>query len=355
MHTFKRYLYLLIVIFLIFFIIFSAIIFTSKSFLTDHLINSGVYIKSHYSSLSDRITKFYILKKDQKSKNFILGLSASQTINPELVKKYNNKKTLNLSLGGAKIIENYKYINWILNNKKNTDTIIISISPASFNEISYSREPFEIQNKFYDKFENYYSWLNLKDAIKIFINKAKLHKNNEKVDKYFYSGLRFYQDYFDELNNDELKRKNILMRKNNIPKIPQYIIEKKSINYLIKINEECKKNNINLKIFFQPVTELYFSQNDFEYLYQELKLIKKLINKNLEIYYFNNLNELNKDLSLWIGGHNHLNYDGSNKIVEDLLFNENTLYGIKLEKNNFKNFLIKLIKKTNSNKLNAIY
>ncbi len=312
-------------------------------------------MKSHYSSLSDRITKFYILKKDQKSKNFILGLSASQTINPEFVTKYNNKKTLNLALGGARVIENYKYIKWILNNKKNTDTIIISLSPSSFNESSYSREPFEIQNKFIDKFENYYSWLNLKDAIKIFKDKTNPQRNNKKVDKYFYSGLRFYQDYFDEINNDELKKKNILTRKNNIPKIPKYHIEKKSINYLIKINEECKKNNVNLKIFFQPVTELFFSQNDFEYLYQELKLIKKLINEDLEIFYFNNLNQLNKDLSLWIGGHNHVNYDGSNMIVEDLLFNEKTLYGIKLEKNNFKDFLLQLIKATNSNKLNAIY
>ena len=84
------------------------------------------------------------------------------------MKKYNFKGAINISQAAAKIVEHYKFILWILENKRDVKEIIINLEPFSFNELQYSRLPYEIEITLKDKIANFFSYLSLKDAVKIF-------------------------------------------------------------------------------------------------------------------------------------------------------------------------------------------
>ena len=68
----------------------SFFIFFTKAYKSEVLIDSQIYQKNHHSALSDRITKFHILKKKKNLEYVIMGTSSTWVFDPKLIeKKYN--------------------------------------------------------------------------------------------------------------------------------------------------------------------------------------------------------------------------------------------------------------------------
>ena len=125
---------------------------------------------------------------------------------------------------------------------------------------------------------------------------------------------------------------------------------------LAKILKITKKKNIQVKLFFDPVTYRKLKSNNYEYLYSELKIIKKIVNDfNHDVLFFNNLNKINYSLDLFEDGHDHYNYDAGKIVLEEILKDELKI-GIKISKNNFNDVLYTLIKKIEKRtKLDALH
>jgi len=356
----KIYYFLLLV--LLFFSIFGFLIFYTKSYNSINLIDSGLYKKTHFGALSDRITRFYILNKNNSAKHYILGASSAWTIDPLKIKKKLNEDAINLSLGGAKINELEKYIYWISKNKVGTKSIMINIEPYSFNNLQYSRQPFEIQMSLGDKLSNFFNWMVLKDTIKLLLIDLNLMKTNinshdydeNKLEKYFYTGLRYYPEYFEREKNLNLKNNMIKNLSNNKINFDRIKFDIKSINSLKRIKTICEKNNIKLILYFDPVSRRLLEANDYEFLYSELKIVKKIVSEIQPIYYFNNFNIINNDLSFMEDSHHHYNYDAANLILQDLLNLENYQLMYLVDNKNFQSVVAKIIKNKNSKKLNAL-
>ena len=339
----------------------SCLIFYTKSYKVETLINL-IYKKNHYSKLSDRMTRFYILNKKQDLEYVIMGASSVWVLDPKIVEdKYKFKGAINISQGGAKLTEHYKFILWMLKNKKDLKEILINLEPSSFNNLQYSRLPYEIEISLSDKIANFFSFLSFKDSIKIFlINFNFLSKKKEIIEKgvgdfYFYSGLRFYPRYFERLNDNSLMTKMVNELKNSDVTYLRDSFDNKSFEYLSEIIKLTKGKNIKVKLFFDPVSHVLLKSNNYEYLYSELKIVKKIINElNHEVLYFNNLNEINYSLNLFEDGHHHYNYDAGNLILKEML-NDRLKIGKKISKDNFSEFLDEILKKVKSEKINALY
>jgi len=360
--NYKKIFFSFIFFFLLGLISISLFIFYTKAYKSETLINSQIYQKSHHGSLSDRITKFYILQKKENLEYVVMGTSSTWVFDPKLIeKKYNFKGALNISQAAAKIIEHYKFILWILENKKDVKEIIINLEPFSFNELQYSRLPYEIEIKIKDKIANFLSFLTFKDAIKVFLTKLNLMSKISPIEErgigdfYFNSGLRYYPDYYKRLNNNELMEKMVNeLRSSNI-KYYKESFDNQSFKYLKEILSKTKKKNIKVTLFFDPVSYIFLQSNDYEYLYAELKIIKKIVNElDQEVLYFNNLNEINYSLNLFEDGHSHYNYDAAKLVLSEILENDLRI-GTKITKENFQDILIRISEKTKSKKINALY
>ena len=131
--------------------------------------------------------------------------------------------------------------------------------------------------------------------------------------------------------------------------------ESKSFKYLKKILRLCEKNNIKVRLIFDPVSYIFLQSNDYEYLYTELKIVKKIVNElNQEVLYFNNLNNINLNLKIFEDGHSHYNYDAALEIKKEIFLDEYFI-GVKINKQNFNEVVKNLHLKTKSKKLNALY
>ena len=137
----------------------SSFIVFNKAHNTISLVNSNIHLKSHHGSLSDRITKFYILNLKKNLDHITLGTSSTWVFNPEIIEnKYSFNSSINLSQGGAKLVEHYKFISWIIKNKKNVKEILINLEPYSFNELTYNRMPIELEKNIIDKVTSFFGY-----------------------------------------------------------------------------------------------------------------------------------------------------------------------------------------------------
>lgn len=361
--NFKKYYFYFIstVIFGILFIV--TLILYTKAYKNEKIMNS-IYKKNHHAILSDRVTRFYILNNAKKLDHIIMGSSSGWVLNPKMIEdSYQSDGAINISLGGGSVNEHHKFILWILENKKEVKEIMLNLEPNTFHNKVYSRLPYELEISLKDKVGNFFSFITVKDAIKILLTKFGLlpkktfpiEKNTN--DSYFYYGFRHYPEYFQRLKNDKMMKKMVNDLKNGAYQIYQdKEYNKLAFKNLAKILKITKKKNIQVKLFFDPVTYRKLKSNNYEYLYSELKIIKKIVNDfNHDVLFFNNLNKINYSLDLFEDGHDHYNYDAGKIVLEEILKDELKI-GIKISKNNFNDVLYTLIKKIEKRtKLDALH
>ena len=343
-------------------LIISSFIVFNKAHNTISLVDSNIHLKSHHSSLSDRITKFYILNLKDNLEHITLGTSSTWVFDPEIIqKKYNFNSAINLSQGGAKLVEHYKFISWIIENKKSVKEILINLEPYSFNELTYNRMPLELEKNIFDKVTSFFSFLTFKDATKIFLTNNNFLNEINQIDqigvndKYFYSGMRYYPEYFQRKSDPSLLSDMVNSLKSSKIEYLREPFENKSFQYLKKILKLCEKNNIKVRLIFDPVSYIFLQSNDYEYLYTELKIVKKIVNElNQEVLYFNNLNRINLNLKIFEDGHSHYNYDAALEIKDEIFFDKYFI-GVKINEQNFDEIIRKLNLRIKSKKLYALY
>ena len=113
--------------------------------------------------------------------------------------------------------------------------------------------------------------------------------------------------------------------------------------FISKLNE-LEKKKIDYKIFFSPTTLKAQDYKNNLLKKQELELIKKLIEakNNLNIYYFNNKNEMTSNYHFFLD-HFHYYYDLADMIKYDILVEDykKLKYSILVNKENYLGLNIK--------------
>lgn len=357
--------------FLINFVFFVCLIFITKICLTIYVFNYiyenklEKFITSKYTK-DERIIKFSILKNINKNYDlYFFGSSSSGIFYPKFLDKYN---AFNTSYSGASSTDHLSFLEWILANKNIPKKIFLEIKPFSIYDHDYAViNPPELKSFFYkmryyflekeiflflltesfffQKFKKIYYNHNLFNSEKYSKGDYEMSlKKNKKKLNYIITGTRYYQNYFNNMEDKKLIKKNINSVLNTDIELIGDKIDKKKIMDLKRFVNICKINNIELKVFFGPTHISLLKKKNFKYFKRELNVINFLILNNIveEIYYFN-MEHYNSSPENFEKDSLHYNYDIGKKILLELI-NKN---------NENKNYLI--LKKKNLDILNRIY
>jgi len=357
--------------FLINFVFFVCLIFITKICLTIYVFNYIYekklvkFITSKYTK-DERIIKFSILKNINKNYElYFFGSSSSGVLYPKFLNKPN---AFNTSYSGASSTDHLSFLKWILENKDIPKKIFLEIKPFSVYDHDYVvTNPPELKSFFYKVkyyflekeiflflltetsiFQNIQRKFNNNNLLNLkkYLNKNHdlgLKENKEKLE-YIISGTRYYESYFNNMDNEKLIKNNINSVLNTDIDLIGKKIDNKKIMDLKKFINLCKINNIELKVFFGPTHINLLRKKNFEYFKRELNVINFLITNNIieEIYYFN-MEHYNLFPENFERDSLHYNYDVGKEILLELI-ESNDLH---------KNYLI--VKKNNLNVLNKIY
>jgi len=317
--------------------------------------NKFLYQFNTYKFTSDeRIQKFNLIKT-KKYNTYIFGSSRESIIDPSLINKRLNTKAINAGFSGATIDEIEIYINYLVNNNFDIKYIFIPINLFSFGESykSNAKMPRELIGSNESEYLEYFTLSMLKKSL-LTIYKNRQLLNSDKDAIYFKKGMRYYERYLG-LNEDNFENYIIA----NVAAPPPYWhvnkISDVRIEKLQNIYEMLETRNVKIFIFTSPLTYQQILKGT-SFLTQ-LKLLDKIINKtDIEIYDFNNINDVNLNNSYFIDNF-HFNYKVADCIVDKIItgnsqcgnnFGENINYkNIKKYKENIKN-KYKILKQINS-------
>ena len=346
----------------IFFSIFFSFLF---SFINIFFEKNISYFKNAYdfnfsTETDERFYKYFLLKTIPNSKKFIFGNSQATTLNPIYLGGKINE-VVNISFSGANIEEQLSFLEWIVNNR-NPEKIYLGLNYYSFQNLDFnSKMPLEFQKNILKKYLRSLDINNFKIYLKLV--KIKLYNflfniNPKDQSKHFYLGMRTYPNYFNitDLHNgifDYNKKFDQKKQFNEAKNSKNFIFEKnlshEKFIFLQNFVEICTKNNIELKIFFEPVNKIQLLKKDSFILKTELEVIKKIFAHTdvSNIYYFNNFNKINLDNNYYFRDLIHYDYDAG-KLIMESINKKNSLSYIVTKKNlkNFEKFIVKKINET---------
>ena len=306
----------------------------------------------------ERFYKYFLLKIKTKSKNFIFGNSQATTLNP-LYLGGEIDEVINISFSGANIEEHLSFLKWIVNNR-NPEKIYLGLNYYSFQNLDFnSNMPLELKKNIFKKYLHSLDISNFKiylKLVKIKLYNFVLKKKQKDQSKHFYLGMRSYPNYFKitEYQDDIFDYKKKFEEKKQFSKAinsKNFIFEKnldeKKFIFLQEFYEICIKNNINLKIYFEPINKIQLIKQDYLILKTELEIIKKIFSNTdvFNIYYFNNFNKINLDNKYYFRDLIHYDYDAGKIIIDSI--NKNNSIPYIVSKKNLKNFEEFVIKKIN--------
>ncbi|WP_078431931.1 hypothetical protein [Metabacillus halosaccharovorans] len=213
-------------------------------------------------------TKEYLMKAREiaiyKPDTIFLGSSRTRVgLDPDYYKKITSDSAYNSGLSSSNIYIQLKYLEYALQNNKSLKRVILGIDFEAFNsDINISpyykedrlNSPRIIKN---DLIDTLFTKQAFEDSIKVLIDNS-LNKSYFIQDKYLDNGSHNEDILF------TISQKSFLLGKNrfyenlkeqiDIKSISsEYQLSKVKLNNLRNIVEFCKKNNIELLIFIQPV------------------------------------------------------------------------------------------------------
>lgn len=305
-------------------------------------------------NISERELKFQLINKNNYT-SYHLGSSSSSTLN--FTEKEN--EFVNASFEGPKIDEIIDYLNFILKNKK-PEKFFFELRYYMFTDFNFNpNKAYQLEtnplNKLYKLLdlhitkESFKKLMGIESFRYLFNEDLKLIdlKNVSNIFKERTKlGLRDYpkrpdknKEFNEYLNRIELIKKKTI----GLPYINEKINQQK-VSKFISILNELEKKKIDYKIFFSPTTLKAQDHKNNLLKKQELELIKKLIeNKNnLNIYYFNNKNEMTSNYHFFLD-HFHYYYDLADMIKYDILSEDKKKlkYSILVNKENYLDLNLK--------------
>ena len=307
--------------------------------------NKLLYKFNTYKFTSDERHQKFNLIKTKKYNTYIFGTSRESIIDPSLINKRLNTKAINTAFSGATIDEMEVYINYLVNNNFDIKYIFIPINLFSFSETykSNGKIPRELIGGNETGYLEYFTLSMLKKSLlTIYKNRPLLKSDKETI--YFKKGMRYYENYLG-LNDDNFE--NYIIENVTTPAPYWHVnnISNVRIEKLQNIYEMLVSRNIKIFIFTSPLTYQQILKGT-SFLTQ-LELLDKIVNKtDIEIYDFNNINDINLDNNYFIDNF-HFNYKVADCIVDKIItdnsqcgknFGENINYkNIKRYKENIKN------------------
>tara|TARA_B100000963_G_scaffold54324_1_gene42542 strand:+ start:304 stop:1383 length:1080 start_codon:yes stop_codon:yes gene_type:complete len=355
--------YIIKIIKVILFSIFFSIFFSSINILFEKNIS---YFKDSYdfnfsTETDERFYKYFLIKTKPNSKKFIFGNSQATTLNPNYLGGKIDE-VINISFSGANIEEQLIFLKWIVNNR-NPEKIYLGLNYYSFQNLDFNPNmPLEFQKNIFKKYLNSLNIKNFKiylKLVKIKLYNFLLNINPKDQSKHFYLGMRTYPNYFNiiDIYNGffDYKKKFDPRKQFSEAKNSKNFIFEKNLSYekfmfLKNFVEICIKNNIELKIFFEPVNKIQLLKKDYFILKTELEVIKKIFNLTdvSDIYYFNNFNKINLNNNYYFRDLIHYDYDAGRLIMESI--NKKNSLPYIVSKKNIKNFEKFILKKINEKK-----
>jgi hypothetical protein len=321
------------------------ITFYSKQFVKTHFIDE--YILSKYSK-EIRYDQFYLLEKNKTLfETYLFCTSACLVMNPDSLIK--NSNGFNLSLGAGQISDYLKYFKWILKNKSTPKNIFIGLEFYSLSNNPFMKfTPHEVEDNMLSKVRNLYLDVSFeKFLISKFILGYDIQLNKDELKKLNFAknGSRLFSKYFERKNDKSLFNKHIEKLKNQ--KISSFVDEISSSEFA-KFNELldlAQKNNISVSVFFIPIHVSHLTWNKGSIFNDEVNLIKEIFDKTSieKITYFNNFNEINKNMNFYEHDLTHMNYDAA-RLIEADLKNETNITGMHILKNELNSKILELKK-----------
>ena len=300
------------------------------------------FYNSVKTRIDEREEKFYHLSKNKNYEAVILGTSKGTFLDPSLIKEYTSYNTFNAAFSAGTVDEFLLFSKWIIENLR-VKLLIIEFEFYSFSDFrSDGTMPTELSKPRNSLFK-YLSLDLFKNSIKTFnynlqIN-PRIRSNNEK--KLLAKGMRYDADYFVLKENPSLTNQHVNKLRTSEIVWPGNLVKESRINCMKEIIRLCENYKVELILLQSPSSYLQLQHSNYQYYLKLLSLLEKLTTIH-EVYFFNDFNDLNMDLSLFIDNE-HFNYD-ANKFIFERIF-KNKGYGVKLTKSNFLDHKSKILNK----------
>ena len=243
MKVYKKYLFKFLLLFS-----FVLIVVFSINYLVDPYGNNNLFVEKQYKPIvNERGYKYSNIFYKQQYKlydSYILGSSRVMHIVPI------DTSTYNFGVHVANNAEKLFLLQELIKHRKNIKNIYLGIDEFNFN-ISMNQH-FIDKTKFQDNnFNNYLSFSMLKFSLKSIKNKIMQHP----ISYFQNNGVLIYYDKEYKIRHhhyDFSTKKFQEEAKDYVKSLNNYILDEKSFNILIKIQELCKEHKINLYPFYTP-------------------------------------------------------------------------------------------------------
>lgn len=334
-----------------------------NNFITINKMNAK---KNTNTTLTTRV-KSEMLNNDNFS-TIMLGSSKTGVMNPEIIDKYFDGKTFNLSYPGSVTeIQNKLFFNALKSN--DIKNIIYGIDFLSFNENRVVKNNFQ---EFYDlqkkienneKISNFDLYLNIETfgkSMKLLVENILGTKKTEVI--YLSNGMRDHVNYVEDLENKMYnfdKEVNKEMKHYYLPggMYKKYTFSSKYLEYFREIITFSRKNNIKVWVYIPPMYNDFFNALVPAGYFDEFELFKKELVKITDFVDFTGNNTINMDKNnYWDGVHLRQEFT---ELLMSKIFNDKTVkapkdFGVLVTKDNIEEHLSNLREQIDSYDLNEI-
>jgi len=263
-----------------------------------------------------RIYKLRLLKQQENVEGLFLGGSRATFLgNTEKIEKLTGKNFYNFAMNEQEIFEMYHYLQDAIKEFE-INELVISLDTIQFDKKRslFNQEHPKVLNTYKNDFKYYLSYKTFIDSMKT------VYKNmTDRPLIYSSDGWKVVNifDYYNIKVKDQDKYLISALNLNNkwssIKKT--FKIDMDKLYYFYKIIDLCKDNNIDVKVFFNPIYKLhyfpFYSQNKIE-----IQKLKMLISDKTEFYDFTSMNVITKDYHNFIDSVSHPQQYLSNHILD---------------------------------------
>jgi len=263
------------------------------------------------------VLNFYKQEKNSIDVLFLGSSHAYTAFNPEIIKEQTNLNSYIFATTEQSMLITYHYLKEAL-KYQNPKQIILEVHMMVYqkknNVEGRNRAAIDKMRFSLNKIELIKASIKKEDRLSYYFNIAKYHSRYKELTEIDFNTV-FNGYTIDNKGYKSLPHNGYMF---DVTKIEHSNVEgelnNKEEDYLYKIMNLCKKNNI--KLIFVKTPALYN-----EKYYENLNSTKRIANDNniLFVNYIENIDKLNLDYELDFFDDGHLSWSGSNKVTLDFV------------------------------------
>lgn len=283
-----------------------------------------------------RIFKIRLFDEQKDVQGIYLGGSRATFLgNTEYIETLTGKKYYNFATNEQEIYEMYHYLKYAL-SKSSLEEVILSLDVEQFGKersVFNQEEPQKmLMNN--DDILYYLSYRTFMDSLKTVL---KNYKNYPII--YNTQGWKIvnHLDYYGIKKEDEkefLKSKVDIKEESLKNRVKKFHLDPEKLEYFEKIVRLCNNNDVNLRIFFNPIYKKHY-----KYFYgensEEIETFKNMIATKVSFYDFTGNNVINSNYMNFLDSVSHPQQYLSNYILDFIFLNKKYKdFGIYITKKN---------------------